>query len=107
MDNQSHTFSGHDGNEQYELNFILSLFIQYGMPVRRDQTSKAFEKDLHPSKRGYLQRHVDLLHSLTILCRDALRRHFTGHQVHKYMDSVNIPTRLKDSILLKGVLLQR
>ena len=57
------------------------------MPVRRDQTSKAFEKDLHPSERGYLQRHVDLLHSLTILCRDALRRHFTGHQIHKYMDS--------------------
>ena len=100
IDNEIHYFSGHDD----AMNFILPLFIECGMPVKRHEIWKALEKTLHPSEREYLQCYLDEPFTLQKLCRITLRQHFPGHQIHKYTESAKTANRIKDFILLKDVL---
>ena len=105
MDNQRHTHSGHNDHYSYALNFLLPLFIECGCHFSRDELQKANRMFLNPAERQYIRRCLDTPRPLKIQCRDVLRRHYKGRQIHSFVTTVTIPKTIKDFILLKPTLL--
>ena len=105
MDAQVHTFSGHDNDAEYALNFMGPLLKECGFPLKNEEIAKALDKPLHPSEMEYFRLCLEIPRSLKKSCRDVLRQHFTGRKIHSYVDAVNIPKSVRNYILLKDILL--
>ena len=102
MDSGLHTHSGHS---DYAFHFVLPLLLECGMNFTRESLVRALQEELHPLEREYLLRYISEARSLQKRCRDALRRRFTGRQIHTYLAMENVPTSIRNFILLKDMLL--
>ena len=91
----------------FALNFIGSFFIECGFPVRRYVLLDSLTKQLHPAELAYIQNCLDTPKPLTVNCRNALRTHLKGHKIHRFVDAVECPSKLKDFILLKDLLARK
>ena len=79
------------------------LLIECGFPVTRDVLHHALEKPLHSAEHTYIRSCLDNLlpRSLKLLCRDTIRKYFQRHQLNSYFDSKELPSTIKDYVLLK------
>ena len=105
MDGKEHGLQGHDGSD-LALNFMVPFLIECGFPMMEDcQGEFENEKDsLHPVEQVYITQCLQTPRSLLFISRDALRRHYKGRRVHRFVEMVNIPPTMKDFILLKPLL---
>ena len=106
MDATEHfLFSG----ENFAMNFIIPLLIECGFPLRRNLIDiilhdEEVNKKLHPAETEYLIQSLECPRSLQLCCRDSLRRHFKNRQIHRYVSISNVPSKIKDFLLLTTVL---
>ena len=103
-DTQEHSVFGHDDVLSYALNFTGPLLIECGYPVTPDELMEALEEQLHTAEHAYMRQCLDYPRPLQLLCRDVLRRHFKGRDVHRFVNNSNIPKHIGDFILLKPIL---
>ena len=103
MDATEHSFLGQDLSD-ISLNFTAPLLIESGFPIQRGIIDEALQTSLHPAVKAYLQQCLDGPRPLKRLCRDSLRKHFKGREIHKYVGKLNIPESVRDFILLKTIL---
>ena len=104
VDGRNHGLFGHDTD--LALNMTVPLLIESGFPVPDDPVPDPFPlKDiLPPEEYEYILAAREQPKSLECIVRDCLRSFFKGRQLHRVMDSANLPEKLKDIILLKPLL---
>ena len=102
MDNELHTYSRHTN---YALHFIAPLFIECGLKFKKEKLSTSKDRRLHSAELEYLRQCADTPRSLKKRCRDVLRKHYIGRKIHAYVAMTNVPTPIRNFILLKDVLL--
>ena len=106
-DGKEHAKCGHDDAATFALNFIGPLLIECGYPVTRDELTEPIENEtehVHPAVHEYVQQCLDFPRPLILQCRDMLRCHFKGREIHKFVDNTGIPKHIGDFILLKPIL---
>ena len=105
MDAKEHSALS-QGYLDISLNFTGPLLIESGFPIQPGNKEEALQKPLHPAVQAYLQstQCQDIPRRLSYCCRDTLRKHFRGRQIHEYVKGLNIPKSMKDFILLKTIL---
>ena len=103
MDATEHSFFSH-GLSNICFNFTAPLRIESGFPIQPGNIEEALKKTHHPAVKAYLQQCNDMPRPLKYCCRDRLRKHFKGGQIHEYVQGLNIPKSMSDFILLKTIL---
>ena len=86
------------------LRFVVPQLIESGFKFPNATLEAALESGIHPDEKLYLKSCLEIPRKLTKCCRDVLRRHFRGHQIHKFVKGDNIPKTIKDFILLRPIL---
>lgn len=105
MDAKTHLLYGHDDAASCALNFIGPLLIECGYPVTKDELEETLESlSLHPAEYEYIQQTMDSPRPLQLFCRDRIRKHFKGRELHKFVEAANIPKHIGEFILLKPIL---
>ena len=101
MDAKEHGRFGHDG-DTLALNFLGHLLVECGFIFR----SKSCEilRETYEELPPFNIPNVDIPRSLQLICRDSLRRHYKGRQIHAFVEGGHVPSRIKDFILLKPTL---
>ena len=84
--------------------FVLPKLIESGFKFPEGVLEKALNSYIHPEEKLYLKSCLEVPQRLTKCCRDVLRRHFQGQQIHKFVKSANIPKPIRNFILLKHIL---
>ena len=102
-DGKPHFIYGHDSNA-CAMNFVAPLLIECGFHAPRRLLIEARNKDLHPAVLEYIVQCLDEVRPLKLQCRDRLRSHYKGRGIHCFMATAEIPSTIKDYILLKNVL---
>ena len=103
MDGEEHSLFG---KRCCTLRFFGPLLLEAGFRSCKQTLMAAVENfRLNPSERDYLQEYLDTPRRLMSCCRDTIRRYFKRRQLHQYVDSMHIPTKVKAYILLKDILL--
>ena len=105
MDGKLHGTAGHD-RADFALTFMVPFLIEAGFNVsksERNEIESAMDK-LHPAEQEYLKHRLNMPRPLKLACRDVLRRHFNGREIHRYVQAVSVPQTVKDFILLKPLL---
>ena len=102
-DAQQHAWNRHDIEDGFALNFMGPLLIECGFPIPEGALEYELEK-LHPAEQDYIRANLEVPRTLTLCCRDSLRKHFRGRQVHYFMELSNAPKQIKDFVLLKPLL---
>ena len=105
MDGKLHGMAGHD-EDAFPLNFLVPFLIEAGFRVSQSERMKieSAMETLHPAEQEYLKYWLNNPRPLKQQCRDVLRRHFNGLEIHRYVKTVNIPQTVTDFILLKPLL---
>ena len=106
-DGKEHAKCGHDDAATFALNFMGPLLIECGYPVTREELTGPIENEaesIHPAVHEYIQQCLDFPRPLILQCRDMLRCHFKGREIHKFVKSTGIPKHIGDFILLKPIL---
>ena len=105
MDGKLHGMAGHD-EDDFALNFMVPFLIEAGFEVSESEQMEieSAMDTLHPYEQEYLKHWLNNPRPLKQRCRDVLRRHFNGLEIHRYVKTVNIPQTVKDFILLKPLL---
>ena len=99
MDGQNHSFIDDDCSS---MKFVTPFLLECGFSFKRDDLLDALDRKLLPQKElSYFQHLLDTPRRLKLRCRDVLRKHFRGRNLHKYVESVNIPKQIKDFIQIK------
>ena len=57
-----------------------------------------------PDVKVYFNQYLETPRRLTHCCRDVLRKHFKGKQIHRFVVAADMPKPIQDFILLKPVL---
>ena len=93
MDCRPHAIFNHENAHEFALNFTAPLLIECGCPFSlKDYT--AFMKRYMPiygdralpeAEKQYICQINFSLKSLAGICRDVLRRHFKGSQIHRFV----------------------
>ena len=81
--------------------------VKYELNQRREETREPYHiKRMVPScyVSEYLEQCMRTPRALKLRCRDVLRSHYPRRQIHRYVSSVEIPTKTKDFLLLKPIL---
>ena len=107
MDGVEHGLFGFEhvqGQNNFALNFIVPFLMECGLPVEMKKLLKALEDSLHPLEVAYIQEYVCKPKMLTVTCRDTLRKHFKGCNLHHFLENSGCPQKLKDYVLLKQLL---
>ena len=108
MDSKVHAMFKHDGKRDFALNFTGPLLIECGCPYSFNHyyefLGRFGERALQPAENEYMCQIKDSQKTLAIMCRDVLRHHFKGPQIHSFVKQCNIPQKIRDFILLKNVL---
>ena len=103
MDVSEHSIFGHDETDSFALNFMLPLLLECGFQM--ENISLMLDKNsLHPREKQYLQSFISSPRSLKFICRNSLRQHFKGRQIHSYVKRTNMPKSIGDFILLRSLL---
>ena len=105
-DGKTHALYGHDEDDgNFALNFYAPLLVECGYPL--SEVTYDFQESLekvHPMEKVYLQDCFNVPRALRLCCRDSLRRHFKGRQIHKFVERSSLPRSVADYILLKPLL---
>ena len=104
MDSTEHAVSKHDNTADRALNFLGPLLIESGFPVTKETLSNIELQNMPPTEQDYLLKCIKQPRSLMLCCRDVLRRHYSGHKLNRLIDTINIPNKIRDYILLKEIL---
>ena len=80
------------------------LLIECGFPVTRDVLLMALDYDLHPAELDYLRTCLDEPRRLTHRCRDVIRMSFKGRSLHTFIETSEIPNKIKDFVLIRWLL---
>ena len=112
MDCKQHAMFKHDNARDFALNFTAPLLIECGCPYSSDEYTAFISRygdgapgsRLQQAEKEFLCLIKDTQKTLAGMCRDTLRRHFKGPQIHGYVKQSNIPSNIKNFILLKDVL---
>ena len=88
----------------FALNFVAPFLLECGFPLNRSVLTEALNIQLHTSEVNYLMKYLNGPKSLVMQCRDALRRHFRGRHIFRYLEAVNCPKRIKETILMTKLL---
>ena len=106
MDGQHHGMFGNDDQDSFPFNFFVPLLIEAGFPLsiaaRRALESKC--TDLHPSEAAYIVDYLGGIRPLILCCRDTIRRHYKGRQIHAFVKKLDMPEKIRDFILVKTLL---
>ena len=105
LDCEDHGMLGHD--DLLALNMTVPLLIESGFPVTKKLSDLIkSEKKLAIELYTYVQHAITTPKTFKASCRDALRRHFVGRGIHRFIDAngADIPSYVKDFILLKPLL---
>ena len=84
--------------------FPAVLLIECGFPVTRDVLLMALDDDLHPVELDYIRACFDRPRRLTHRCRDVIRMSFKGRTLHTFVKTSEIPSKIKDFILIRWLL---
>ena len=126
MDAEQHGRSVYD-DKNFAFNFAAPLLIEAGFPFSRTRLETRLDRlpeqpvrgkgkgrecggglldarSLHPAEKFYFEKCLDEPRSLMLQCRDCLRRHFKGRQIHRFVNASWIPPMQQDFILLKSLL---
>ena len=120
MDAKLHGRFGHD-DENVCFNFLVPFLIECGFHVSMDDRAVLdsltdgllhdegllldFEEPkLQSEELKFIKHFLQSPRSLKQGCRTALRRHYVGSQIHKFVDLVAMPRQVKDYILLKPMM---
>lgn len=108
MDAKLHAVFKHDDTQDFALNFFSPLLIECGFlypaDVYNEVVNHCRKKALHPAVEQYFCEAIYTPRLLTLRCRDVLRKHFKGRQIHKFVETRGIPQKTKDFILLRPLL---
>ena len=106
MDGQHHGMFGFDDLDIFPLNFFVPLLIEAGFPLSIDarMVLECICTDLHPSETAYIMDYLGGIRPLTLCCRDTLRSHYKGRQIHDFVKKMDMPKKMRDFILLKTLL---
>ena len=83
--------------------YIGPVLIYCGFPATTQTLEAAFERSLPSEEQEYLRQCLEFPRALKLRCRDILRKHFRGRQIHAFMNAVDVPQRIKDFILLNDI----
>ena len=103
IDGKQHGTFGHD---DFVLNATAPFLMECGFPVS-DNALEMVESgkiSLPMEEYDYIQNYAANARSLKVLSRDTPRKHFVGQMTHMFVNSVAMPVRIKDFILLKPLL---
>ena len=105
MDGKQHSLFGHDHQDDFALNFIVPLLLECGFPLLSYGLQMPLEhRKLHPAEKDYIQRYMCTTRSLKVGCRNALRKHFQGRKIHKFVEQSELPSSVDDFLLLRSLL---
>ena len=104
MDVKEHSLFGHDRADNYALNFMIPLFLESGFRLTNVSLDLLTDERFHPEEGQYLHSFISMPRSLKALCRNSLRKHFKGRQIHCFVKQSNIPKSIEDYILLRPLL---
>ena len=106
MDSRYHMRFKHEGSSRIALNFTAPIMAECGFRVPIDTIESIDQQkvQLHPSVYKYIQEYLTMPRSLSVCCRDSLRRHYNGRQIHAFVEKTAMPKSVKDFILLKPLL---
>lgn len=106
LDGQEHALLGQSNSEGIFLNFLIPLLLECGFasPKKFSETLEYTCRFLHPEEQVYVQNFLETPRSLKWSCRKALRKHYKGRNIHKFVERSVVPQSLKDYILLKPLL---
>ena len=104
MDVKEHSLFGHNRADEYALNFMIPLFLESGFRLTNVSLDLLTDERFHPEEGHYLHSFISMPRSLKALCRDSLRKHFKGRQIHCFVKQSNIPKSIEDFILLRPLL---
>ena len=107
-------YSGGVFIQKYEGSMAV-LLLDCGYDIRADELIHSSYSELLHNKdqsgrkaeiRARIKDRIDnelyLPKPLEERCRDVLRRHFTGHALHRFIESMNTPKSVSDFILMKS-----
>ena len=80
------------------------LLIECSFPVTRNVLLMALDDDLHPVELDYIRTCLDRPRRLTHRCRDVIRMSFKGQTLHTFVETSEIPSKIKDFILIRWLL---
>ena len=118
MDSNFHgLFEGETGDDE-ALNFTAPLLIECGYTLSRNTFQENMgmsmldffksEPDnvsnILPDVKVYINQYLETPRRLTHCCRDVLRKHFKGRQIHRFVVAADMPKPIQDFVLLKPVL---
>lgn len=108
-DVQEHGLFGYDDEDTFALNFLGPFLMECGFPANRTDLQKLLFRyneppfNLHPAEVAYIQRYIETPRSLVVICRDSLRKHFGGRKIHKFVEHIGCPQKIKDIILITQI----
>ena len=106
-DTKDHGHFGFEGQD-FALNFTAPFLLECGWPTTKYTLEKYLTEQLHPSEidyfRAYMQENFNGPKPLAKICRCALRMHFKGRKIHKFLEMTDCPQKIKDYILKKHLL---
>ena len=100
-DGKEHSLFGTPNSSAYALNYLGPLMIECGFPYERNKLLTILEEPLHEAELEYFRQCLTTPRPLKLRCRDVLRTYFKKQSLHQFVDAANLPTRLKDFLLLK------
>ena len=103
MDGKEHSPYGHEG-QSFALNFAAPLLLECGYTTSTEILENALKKKLHPEEIKYFRTYLDNPRSLGWGCCMALRKHFKGRAIHRFVEAANIPEIISEQLLFKNVL---
>ena len=104
LDGKIHGACGHD---VLALNMITPFLVECGFTVGPENLIELCRKEsIHPAVHSYVQHALTTPKSLQVSCRNALRRHFVGPRIHKYLAAFgqDLPPFIVEFVLLKPLL---
>ena len=106
-DVREHGMYGHDG-EDLALNYFYPFLLECGYKIPRRILQYVLDKKSNTESRSiedaYIINYLETPRSLLTCCRNTLRNHFRGRNIHRFVEVSGCPQKIKDIILLKDLL---
>ena len=103
-DGEEHGLFERSETFDFALNFVVPFLLECGFSLNRRVLTEALDMQLHTSEVDYIKKCLDGPKSLVMQCRDVLRRHFRGRHIFRYLEAVNCPKRIKETVLMTKLL---
>ena len=108
VDSKPRGVFGHDSNQDFVFNFYTPLLIACGFPIPAEADDLLNQDDTYDDVplvvKEYVLRALTTPKSLADGSRDVLRKHYTGCQIHTFVQQPCIPQQIRDIILLRSLL---